>query len=66
MTRNSFFLSGLLVVAIMSGFWAYTAMDTLIRDFGMDVTWIDLGTIFVLGFISGGALGFAAARWRRR
>ncbi|MCL7454315.1 MAG: hypothetical protein M8467_14845 [Anaerolineae bacterium] len=55
----------LVILAIMSAFSAYTIMATLIRDFGMDVTWIDLGSIFVLGLISGIGLGLAL-RLRRR
>ena len=61
MSRNSVVVSSLLMVAIMTAYWAYTVMDTLIRDIGVDATWIDLGTIFALGLISGAALGFAAA-----
>jgi hypothetical protein len=47
---------GLLIVAIMAAFWAYTIIDSLIREFSKDVTYIDLGAIFVLGLISGIAL----------
>ena len=57
--------SGLLVVAIMAAFWAYTIMDSLIREFSKDVTYIDLGVIFVLGLISGIALGLALASGRQ-
>jgi hypothetical protein len=55
----------LLMVAIMSAFWAYTIIDSLIREFSKDVTYIDLGSIFVLGLISGIALGLASA-FRRK
>jgi len=58
-------ISGLLVVAVMAAFWAYTIIDPLIREFSKDVTWIDLGAIFVLGLISGGALGLAWAFGRK-
>jgi hypothetical protein len=58
-------VSGLLVVAIMSAFWAYTTVDTLLRKFSQEITWVDLGTIFVLGLISGGALGLALALGRK-
>ena len=58
-------ISGLLVVAIMAAFWAYTIIDSLIREFSKDVTWVDLGAIFVLGIISGGALGLAWAFGRK-
>lgn len=42
-------ISGLLIVAIMAAFWAYTIIDSLIREFLKDVTYIDLGAIFVVG-----------------
>lgn len=52
---------GLLVLAIMSAFWAYVIMDQLIREFSKQVTYVDLGAIFFLGLISGIALGLALA-----
>lgn len=55
----------LVMLAILSAFWAYTTMATLIQDFGMDVSWIDLGSIFDLGLISGIGLGLAI-RLRRQ
>ena len=58
--------SGLLVVAIMATFWAYTIIDSLIREFSKNVTYIDLGAIFVLGLISGIALGLAFAFRRKQ
>lgn len=54
-------ISGLLIVAIMAAFWAYTIIDSLIRGFSKDVTYIDLGAIFVLSLISGIALGLTFA-----
>jgi hypothetical protein len=57
---------GLLIVAIMAAFWAYTIIDSLIREFSKDVTYIDLGAIFVLGLISGIALGLAFAFRRKQ
>ena len=63
MRPNSVYL--LLVVAIMSSFWAYTIVDTLLRKFSTEITWVDLGAIFVLGLISGGALGLAGALGRK-
>ena len=59
-------ISGLLIVAIMAAFWAYMIVDSLIREFSKDVTYIDLGSIFVLGLISGAALGLAFAFRRER
>ena len=58
-------VSALAVLAVMSAFWAYSIMDTLIREFSMDVTFIDLGAIFVLGLIAGIAVGLAVALSRR-
>jgi len=58
--------SGLLIVAIKAAFWAYTIIDSLIREFSKDVTYIDLGAIFVLGPISGIALGLAFAFRRKQ
>jgi len=51
--------SGLIIVAIMAAFWAYTIIDSLIREFSKELTYIDLGSIFVLGLISGVALVLA-------
>ena len=42
-----------IIIAVMSAFWAYILIDTLIREFSKGVTYIDLVAIFVLGFISG-------------
>lgn len=47
----------LLIVALMSAFQAWAIADTLIRKFAKDVTFIDLGAVFVLGLISGIATG---------
>ena len=57
--------SVLLIVAIMSAFWAYTMVDTLLRKFSKEITWVDLGAIFVLGLLSGGAFGLAWAFGRK-
>ena len=58
-------VSLLLVVAISAALWAYAIMNTLIRDLLLDVTYIDLGSIFFLGLISGIAAGLAFRWWRR-
>ena len=58
-------VSGLPIVALMSIFWAYTIVDTLISKFSKEITWVDLGAIFVLGLISGGAFGLAWAFSRK-
>ncbi len=46
-------------------FWAYTIISTLIREFGGQVTVLDLAVLVVLGFIAGLALGLVIA-FRRR
>jgi len=58
-------VSGLLIAAIMSAYWAYTVVDTLIAKFSKEITWVDLSVIFVLGFISGGAAALAWAFSRK-
>jgi hypothetical protein len=52
-------VSFLLIGAVMSAFWGYTIIHTLIRKFSKDITYVDLGAIFVLGLISGLFLGLA-------
>ncbi len=54
----------LMILAIMSIFWAYTVMDTLLREFSANVTFVDLGVLVVLGFISGLAVGLIPAARR--
>lgn len=36
-----------------SAFWAHTVASTLIRDLGKNVTWIDMGALFILAWIYG-------------
>jgi hypothetical protein len=55
----------LVSLAIFSAFWAYTIASTLIRELAKDVTFIDLGALFVLGLISGLALGLVVALHER-
>jgi len=54
-------VSALATLAIFAAFWAYTIADTLIRKFAKDVTYIDLGALFILGLISGLSLGLIFA-----
>jgi hypothetical protein len=54
----------LIILAIFSGFWAYTIIDALLREFSQDITFIDLGVLYILGLITGLALGVALAIWR--
>lgn len=58
--------SALIILAGMSAFWAYTIVDSLLREFADSITYIDLGAIFILGLISGLALAAAIALRRER
>ena len=49
----------LISVSIFGAFWAYMIADTLIREMSKDVTFIDLGSIYILGLISGITAGLA-------
>jgi uncharacterized membrane protein len=49
----------LITVSIFGAFWAYLIADTLIRELSKDVTFIYLGSIYILGLISGVTLGLA-------
>jgi hypothetical protein len=51
----------LLTLAILTAYVAYTVIDDLIRIYQKDVTFIDLGVIFILGLICGAALGLIPA-----
>jgi hypothetical protein len=46
----------LFVLVIGSAFWAYMIGGTLIGEMKKDASVVDLGTLFVLGLISGLAL----------
>lgn len=56
----------LVMVAVFAFFWAYTVAGTLLTEFADNVTWIDLGVLFVLGAIAGAALASAAMLNRRQ
>ena len=56
--------SALYVITIMSTFWAYTIIATLIQEYLKNVTLIDLGAIYIMGLIAGVALGLVYAVWR--
>jgi hypothetical protein len=58
---KSYSVSALLILAVLTIFWAYTVMDTLLREFSADVTIVDLGVLVVLGFIAGLAFGLIPA-----
>jgi hypothetical protein len=57
-------MPALIILAIFSAFWAYTIIGTLLREFSQDITFIDLGVLYILGLITGLALGIALAIWR--
>lgn len=54
-------IPALIILAIFSAFWAYTIIGTLLREFSQDITFIDLGVLYILGLITGLALGIALA-----
>lgn len=57
---------GLALVAILAAYWAFTIADALLREFVTSINWVDLGALFVLGLISGVALGLALGwGWRK-
>ena len=56
----------LLVVALVAAIWAYSVINQLIRVLLIDVTYFDLGSIFLLGLVSGVTSGLAVGLWRRR
>jgi hypothetical protein len=65
-TTRSTVISALFAAAIFSAYWAYTIIDDLVRVFTKEVTYIDLGVIFVLGLICGAGLGLAFALRSRK
>jgi len=56
----------LISVSIFGAFWAYVIADTLIRELSKDVTFIDLGSIYILGLISGVSIGLAFMLAKRK
>jgi hypothetical protein len=57
MSRNMTYL--LLILPIFCLFWAYTIADGLLNEFSGSLTWIDLGVLFILGFVAGIGVGIA-------
>jgi hypothetical protein len=57
-------VTALVILALMTIYWAYTVMDTLLREFSADVTIVDLGVLVVLGFVAGLAVGLIPAARR--
>jgi len=50
----------LMAVAGTATLFAYWAADGLVREFSTGLTWIDTGTLFVLGLIAGAAIAVSA------
>jgi hypothetical protein len=50
---NKYINSSLFILSLFAAFWAYTIIDSLLREFSASVTFIDLAVLFVLGFIGG-------------
>ncbi len=61
-----YYVPALVSLSVFVVFWAYLIGNTLIRELGKDVTFIDLGALFVLGLISGIALGLVVALRKRK
>jgi len=55
----------LIALIVGATFWVYAIAATLIREFGKDVTFVDLGALFVLGVIAGIGRGLIVALRRR-
>lgn len=47
----------LITVAGTAILYAYWVADGLVREFSTGLTWIDVGTLFVMGLIAGIAIG---------
>lgn len=54
----------LIAVAGTAILYAYWVADSLVHEFSTGLTWIDVGTLFVMGLVAGAAVG-ELARLRR-
>lgn len=54
-------IAALITVATFSAFWTYMIIDALLREFSKDITFVDLGVLYILGLMTGLALGVALA-----
>ncbi|HPA44787.1 MAG TPA: hypothetical protein PLZ55_10195 [bacterium] len=59
-------VSSLLLVFVGTLFWAWIIADSLIREFSANVTYIDLGALYILGLISGLTLAIIFVLYRRK
>jgi hypothetical protein len=50
---NKYLAASFFIVAFFSAFWAYSIIDTLLREFSGHPTVIDLLVLFILGLIAG-------------
>ncbi|MDH4270765.1 MAG: hypothetical protein OEW18_02180 [Candidatus Aminicenantes bacterium] len=57
MKKQSILGSLFIVAAVGTAFWAYTSIELLRRDYQRDLTVFDLGVLFVLGLVTGIAVG---------
>lgn len=57
MKKQSILGSLFIVAAVGTAFWAYTSIELLRRDYQKDLTVLDLGVLFVLGLVTGIAVG---------
>ncbi len=64
--RRASILSALAVNAGFATFWADTIVDTLLREFSANVTFVDLAVLLVLGFIARLAAGLILALGRQQ
>ena len=62
---NKSIISSLAILAIICAYLAYTVIDGLLREFSANITFIDLGVLYILGIISGIALGLIIAFGRK-
>jgi hypothetical protein len=64
MNRNQ--TAALLLVAILCGYWAYQLIASIVHDFPSQISYFDLGAIFLLGLFSGVLLGFGFGFTRKK
>ena len=64
MKRYLTYVLVLLIIGVL--FWAYAAITTLIRDFYQNITFVDLLTIFILGFVAGLGVGLIISFRRKK
>ena len=63
---NKYVSPSLFILSFFTAFWAYTIIDTQLREFSSTVTFIDLAVLFILGFIGGIPAGIALISFTRK